>query len=51
MRDWEAWSDDLEVVGASRDGGWAGRIAGSQRGQGRQLSVERDGPCPVEPGQ
>ena len=51
MRDWDAWSDGLEVVGASRDGGRAGRVASCHRRHGRQLSVERGGTRRVDPGQ
>ena len=39
-RDWDAWSDGLELVGASRDDGWAGRVAGCHHRRGRQSSVE-----------
>ena len=51
MRDWDAWSDGLEVVGASRGGGRAGRVAGCRRSHGRQLSVEWGGTRPVDLGQ
>ena len=51
MRDWDAWSDGFEVVGASRDGGWAGRVASCHRRHGRQLSVEWGGARAVELGQ
>ena len=49
MRDWDAWSDGLEVVGASRDGGRAGRVASCHCRHGRQLSVERGGTRRVDP--